>query len=133
MSGRTFAEWAEHYGYQDTTDARADYERYKSELAILLKPSSALIPCQCPRCGWLGTLQDTNDLCPHCAIKTVVQKLGHKGLDRLRQEYRLLPKISYAQTWTKEQREERMVQIDGLFKHIGQSLQDSSGSVVGRC
>lgn len=34
---RTFAEWAEHYGYEDTPEARADYGRYQDELLILLR------------------------------------------------------------------------------------------------
>lgn len=32
---KTFTEWAEHYGYDDTPQARADYERYLSELELL--------------------------------------------------------------------------------------------------
>lgn len=83
-------------------------------------------PCQCPRCAWLGTFQDTTEghFCPKCAIKTVVQKLGQKGLCRLRQEHSLLPKGSYAKTLTKEQREERMAQIKDFFEHIGQPFRD---------
>lgn len=32
---KKFIEWAEHYGYQDTPEARADYQRYREELMQL--------------------------------------------------------------------------------------------------
>lgn len=87
-------------------------------------------PCKCPRCGWLGTLHDSHELqtdpvqsiCPRCAIETVVQKLGQKGLDGLRDEYRLLPKMSYAKHLSSEERSERMAQLERFFEHIEEPL-----------
>lgn len=87
-------------------------------------------PCQCPRCGWLGTIHDTHELqteptqniCPRCATETVVQGLGQKGLDGLREEYQLLPKMSYARHLSNEERSERMRQIERFFEHIETSL-----------
>lgn len=32
---RTFKEWAQHYGQQDTPEARQDYSRYVAELRML--------------------------------------------------------------------------------------------------
>lgn len=37
---KTFKEWAEHYGYDDTQEARADYARYLSELELLQRLAS---------------------------------------------------------------------------------------------
>lgn len=124
---KTFHEWAEHYGYQDTTVARADYERYKSELAILLKPSAALTPCQCQRCGWLGKLHDAHELqtdpvqyiCPRCTTEAVVQKLGQKGLCSLRSEYQALVT---RKAWNTAERTERMGHLERFFAHIDQPL-----------
>lgn len=87
-------------------------------------------PCTCQRCGWLGTLHDSHELqtdpvqqiCPRCATETLVQKLGQKGLDGLRQEHRLLPKQSYAKHLSDGQRSERMAQIERFFKHIEEPL-----------
>lgn len=39
---KKFTEWAEHYGYQDTPEARADYARYVNELRVLGSKSAAL-------------------------------------------------------------------------------------------
>lgn len=83
-------------------------------------------PCQCPRCGWLGTLHDSHELqsdppqsiCPRCATETVVQALGQKGLDGLRNEYALLPKMSYERQLSSEERSERMAQLERFFEHI---------------
>lgn len=87
-------------------------------------------PCQCPRCSWLGTFHDTHELqtdpvqniCPRCATETVVQRLRQKGLDGLREEYRLLPKMSYAKHLSNEERSERMVQLERFFEHIDAPL-----------
>lgn len=87
-------------------------------------------PCQCQRCGWLGTIRDTHELlteptqniCPRCATETVVQRLRQKGLDGLREEYRLLPKMSYAKHLSNEERSERMVQLERFFEHIDAPL-----------
>lgn len=87
-------------------------------------------PCQCPRCGWLGTLHDTHELqsdppqnvCPQCATETAVQTLAQKGLDALREEHRLLPKMSYAKHLSAQERQERMAQLERFFEHIGASL-----------
>lgn len=86
-------------------------------------------PCTCQRCGWLGTLHDSHELqsdppqniCPRCATKTVVQLLGQKGLDRLRREYKLLPKMSYGRNMTPEEKTERRAQIERFFAHIDPS------------
>lgn len=83
-------------------------------------------PCQCPRCGWLGTLHDSQELqtdpvqniCPRCATETVVQKLGQKGIDGLRNEFELLPKMSYGRNMTLAEKDERRAQIARFFKHI---------------
>ncbi|MFT0534460.1 hypothetical protein ACMHYJ_16790 [Castellaniella hirudinis] len=37
---KTFTEWATHYGYDDTPEARADYERYQAELALFKRLAS---------------------------------------------------------------------------------------------
>lgn len=39
---KKFTEWAEHYGYQDTPEARADYARYVTELRELAGTTAAL-------------------------------------------------------------------------------------------
>lgn len=39
---KKFTEWAEHYGYQDTPEARSDYARYVAELRLLGSKSAAL-------------------------------------------------------------------------------------------
>lgn len=86
--------------------------------------------CQCPRCGWLGTFHDSHELqtdplqniCPLCATETVVQKLGQKGLDGLRQEYGLLTKISYARNLTQQEKMERREKIERFFAHIHQPI-----------
>lgn len=39
---KKFAEWAEHYGYQDNPASRADYARYVTELRQLGGMSTAL-------------------------------------------------------------------------------------------
>ncbi len=87
-------------------------------------------PCQCPRCSWLGNFHDTHELktdpvqniCPRCATETAVQKLGQKGLDGLRNEFALLPKMSYGRNMTLEEKAERRAQIARFFKHIGLPL-----------
>lgn len=92
-------------------------------------------PCRCPRCGWLGTLHDTDDywpttgdpfsVCPRCEPEVEVQKLGQKGLDELRHEYALLLKPGY--TGRGGDRDERRAQIERLFEHIDQRLRSTSG------
>ncbi len=85
-------------------------------------------PCKCPRCGWLGTLHDAHKpsqqhICPHCNPETQVQRLGQKGLDGLRTEHSLLPKMGYApQLISKAERINRMEQIERFFEHIDQPL-----------
>lgn len=39
---KKFEEWADHYGYQDTPEARADYARYVHELRHLGAMTAAL-------------------------------------------------------------------------------------------
>lgn len=39
---KKFTEWAEHYGYQDTPEARADYARYVNELRVMGGGTAAL-------------------------------------------------------------------------------------------
>lgn len=95
------------------------------------------IPCQCPRCGWLGTMHDTHEyrptdadfneldaiyVCPRCAPEIEVQKLGKKGLDGLRQEHTLLLKGSYQKDATTEARTERQSYLERFFEHIDQPL-----------
>lgn len=99
------------------------------------------MPCQCPRCGWLGTMHDTHEyrptdsdfneldaiyVCPRCAPEIEVQKLGQKGLDGLRQEYRLLFKGGYQKYATIEARNERQSHLERFFEHIDQPLKSKS-------
>lgn len=94
-------------------------------------------PCQCPRCGWLGTMHDTHEysptdadfneldainVCPRCAPEIEVQTLGQKGLDALRQEHHLLLKGSYQKDATIEERNERQRYLERFFEHIHQPL-----------
>lgn len=87
-------------------------------------------PCACQRCHWLGKLHDAHELqtdpvkytCPRCSKETPVQPLGQKGLDALRQEYELLPKLSYGRNMTLAQKDERRAQIVRFFEHIDQPL-----------
>jgi hypothetical protein len=82
-------------------------------------------PCWCPRCGWLGTVHDAHEyrpdelqalnVCPRCAPEIEVQTLGQKGLDGLRQEYRLLLKTGYQYEGDKA---ERRAQLERFFEHI---------------
>lgn len=93
-------------------------------------------PCQCPKCGWLGTLQDALEfqpgqgplqhVCPRCSDEIQVQQLGQKGLDGLRNEYRLLLKMGYQQHLTQSEKSERQSQIERFFEHIGQPLKITS-------
>ena len=86
-------------------------------------------PCRGPRCGWLGTVHDAHEyhpdelqtlnVCPRCAPEIEVQTLGQKGIDRLRQEYRLLLKPGYQ---TEGDRAEQRAQLERFFVHIGQQL-----------
>lgn len=87
-------------------------------------------PCFCQRCGWLGKLRDAHELqtdppkniCPRCTVETPVQALGQKGLDGLRREYELLPKLTYHEELTREQKAERRALLERFFKHIEQPL-----------
>lgn len=86
-------------------------------------------PCRCPHCGWLGTVHDAHEyrpdelqtlnVCPRCAPEIEVQTLGQKGLDGLRQEYRLLLKPGYQAVGD---RAEQRAQLERFFAHIGQQL-----------
>ena len=94
-------------------------------------------PCRCPKCSWLGTYADTDKylptdddfnelepcyLCPKCINEIDVQKIGQKGLDGLRQEYRSLLKGSCQKDATIEARGERQSHLERFFEHIGQPL-----------
>ena len=94
-------------------------------------------PCKCPKCGWIGMFSDTDryvptdadfnelepcNVCPKCTNEVDVQALGQKGLDGLRQEYRLLLKGSYQQYATIEARNERQSHLERFFEHIGKPL-----------
>ena len=94
-------------------------------------------PCKCPKCGWIGIFSDTDryvptdadfneqeprNVCPKCTSEVDVQALGQKGLDGLRQEYRLLVKGSYQKEATLEARSERQRHLERFFEHIGQPL-----------
>lgn len=76
-------------------------------------------PCQCPRCGWLGTLHDTHELqsdppqniCPQCTTETAVQNLGKKGLDGLRSEFK-------KRAWNTKERADRLSQLQHFFQRI---------------
>ena len=98
-------------------------------------------PCQCPKCGWLGTYHDTEEfisadaqfeplparhVCPRCAVEVDVQTLSQKGLDGLRGQYALLLKGSYMKDASAEQRVERQSQLERFFKHIDQPLKPVS-------
>jgi hypothetical protein len=84
-------------------------------------------PCTCQRCGWLGTLHDSHELqtdtvqniCPHCATETVVQKLVQKGLDGLRSEYH---ELVTRKAWDTAERTERMAKLERFFARIDQPL-----------
>ena len=84
-------------------------------------------PSTCQRCGWLGTLHDSDELqtepvkniCPRCAIETVVQKLGQNGLDGLRAEYQ---QLVTRKAWDTAERTERMAQLERFFARIDQPL-----------
>lgn len=39
---KTFKEWAQHYGQQDTPEARQDYSRYVAELRLLGDMAAAM-------------------------------------------------------------------------------------------
>ena len=71
-------------------------------------------PCRCPHCGWLGTVHDAHEYRPD-----ELQTLGQKGLDGLRQEYRLLLKPGYQ---AEGDRAEQRAQLERFFAHIGQQL-----------
>ena len=45
-----------------------------------------------------------------------------KGLDGLRNEFELMPKMSYGRNMTLEEKAERRAQIARFFKHIGLPL-----------
>lgn len=88
-------------------------------------------PCRCPRCGWLGTIHDSDqftpqgtsdvlDVCPRCAPEIRVQVLGQAGLDALRREHKLLLKPSFKQQ--RYERDARREQIERFFEHIHQPL-----------
>lgn len=88
-------------------------------------------PCCCPRCGWLGTIHDSHefrpsdelaplDVCPRCSPEVEVQTLGQHGLDKLREEYRLLLKPGFQSP--PEGRQARREKLERFFEHIGQSL-----------
>ena len=94
-------------------------------------------PCKCPKCGWIGMFSDTDryaptdadfneleprNVCPECTNEVNVQALGQKGLDGLRQEYRLLVKGSYLKAATVEARNERRSHLERFFEHSGQPL-----------
>lgn len=97
---------------------------------------NAETPCQCQKCGWLGPLKDalesqpgnalTLNICPRCSDETEVQNLGQKGLDGLRNEYRLLSKVNYQQHLTQSEKSERQCYLERFFEHIGQSLKVTS-------
>lgn len=86
-------------------------------------------PCRCPRCGWLGTIHDSDlfkpaagvelNVCPRCAPEIEVQPMGQKGLDALRREYGLLLKPGFN---CGGDRGERRVQLERFFEHIGHPL-----------
>jgi hypothetical protein len=61
----------------------------------------------------------TLNVCPRCAPEIEVQTLGQKGIDRLRQEYRLLLKPGYQ---AEGDRAEQRAQLERFFVHIGQQL-----------
>ncbi len=83
-------------------------------------------PCSCPRCGWLGTLRNAHAsqnetgkyICPSCATETAVQTLAQKGLDGLRTECRLLTKMGYQSQMKREEKSDRMIQLEHFFQHI---------------
>lgn len=75
-------------------------------------------PCFCQRCAWLGVFSDTVDAaCPKCS-RGPVQKLLQKGIDGLREERRLLQKLSYARHLTHQQRVERIEQISDFLQRL---------------
>lgn len=86
--------------------------------------------CTCPRCGWLGKLEETEKLlsdqsvniCPSCTLPTAVNILRQKGLDNLRLEFQLLLKPSYALSKGIEYRLDRMHVIERFFESIHQPL-----------
>lgn len=39
---KSFSEWAAHYGYEDTSEARGEYARYITELRVLGGTAAAL-------------------------------------------------------------------------------------------
>ena len=94
-------------------------------------------PCQCPKCGWLWMYSNTDKyiptdvdmneqeshyVCPKCADEIDVQTLGQKGLDKLRQEYRLLLKGSFQKDTSIEARNDRRSLLEQFFEHIGSPL-----------
>lgn len=86
-------------------------------------------PCFCQRCAWLGVITDTvHAACPKCS-KGPVQKLSQKGLDRLREERRLLPKLGYARHLTDAQRVDRIEQITAFLDRL-QRLQITASAHV---
>ena len=95
----------------------------------------AATPCRCPRCGWLGTIHDSEayqplahleplNICPRCATETEVQTLGQKGLDALYREYALLLKPGYQH---EGDRAERRAQLERFFEHIDHPPRSTSG------
>lgn len=91
---------------------------------------SSACPCQCPRCGWLGTLADTDSLvsdlkrtiCPSCPLPTTVNILRQKGMDNLRLEFQQLLKPGYALHRSRESRLDRMHAIEQFFESIHQPI-----------
>ena len=81
-------------------------------------------PVACPRCDWLGSVDQVGDglRCPECG--TSVSPLRQKGLDNLRAHHRQLLKIGYKVEWTREHRAAEQDRLERFFERIGQPLRE---------
>lgn len=92
------------------------------ETAMIEQHDPKTSPVACPRCDWLGSIDQAGDesRCPECG--TIVCPLRQKGLDSLRAHHRQLLKMGYKVEWTLEQRAAEQERVERFFQRIGQPL-----------
>lgn len=81
-----------------------------------------LSPCMCPRCAWLGTIDQTGDAasCPQCLTK--VNPMRQKGLASLRTHYRRMLKMGYSSAYTLQKKQAERARLEQFFQRVGAPL-----------